>query len=399
MKFGYFDDANREYVITNPKTPWPWINYLGNEDFFSLISNTAGGYSFFKDAKFRRITRYRYNNVPMDAGGKYFYIKDGDTVWNPGWKPTKTALDAYACRHGMGYTSITGEKNGLVASILLFVPLKTHAEVQKLTLKNTTKKAKKVKLFSFLEWCLWNASTDMENFQRNFSTGEVEVEGSVIYHKTEYKERRNHYAFYGVNADIAGFDTDRETFVGLYNGFDEPEVVLAGKARNSIAHGWSPIASHALDVTLKAEGESLRKRSAVLEMLDQKIPNPIIFRVFDEEGGELETAVYPKSKAGVLYGESPVYRYCRSNKFIDFPQGLTSLESVLMALAAELGGMKVRAGESLKDFDARHYALESLRADLNDLEKRIKKESQLDRKYELAKERQSLERRIADVQS
>ena len=255
MKFGYFDDANREYVITNPKTPWPWINYLGNEDFFSLVSNTAGGYSFFKDAKFRRITRYRYNNVPMDAGGKYFYLKDGDTVWNPGWKPTKTALDAYACRHGMGYTSITGEKNGLVASILLFVPLKTHAEVQKLTLKNTTKKAKKVKLFSFLEWCLWNASTDMENFQRNFSTGEVEVEGSVIYHKTEYKERRNHYAFYGVNADIAGFDTDRETFVGLYNGFDEPEVVLAGKARNSIAHGWSPIASHALDVTLKAGEE------------------------------------------------------------------------------------------------------------------------------------------------
>ncbi len=83
-KYGHFDDANREYVITDPKTPWPWINYLGNEDFFSLISNTAGGYSFYKDAKFRRITRYRYNGVPMDNGGRYFYIKDGDTVWNPG---------------------------------------------------------------------------------------------------------------------------------------------------------------------------------------------------------------------------------------------------------------------------------------------------------------------------
>ena len=85
-KYGHFDDANREYVITDPKTPWPWINYLGNEDFFSLISNTAGGYSFYKDAKFRRITRYRYNGVPMDNGGRYFYIKDGDTVWNPGWQ-------------------------------------------------------------------------------------------------------------------------------------------------------------------------------------------------------------------------------------------------------------------------------------------------------------------------
>ena len=99
--FGYFDDANREYVITDPKTPWPWINYLGNEDFFSLISNTAGGYSFYKDAKFRRITRYRYNNVPMDNGGRYFYINDGGVVWSPGWKPCKTLLDFYECRHGM----------------------------------------------------------------------------------------------------------------------------------------------------------------------------------------------------------------------------------------------------------------------------------------------------------
>ena len=186
MKFGHFDDANREYVITSPQTPWPWINYLGSEDFFALVSNTAGGYSFCKDAKFRRITRYRYNGVPMDAGGTYFYIKDGATVWNPGWKPCKTELDFYECRHGMGYTRITGAKGGLSASLLMFVPLKTNAQILRLTLANTTKRAKKVKLFSFVEWCLWNASTDMENFQRNFSTGEVEIDGSTIYHKTEY---------------------------------------------------------------------------------------------------------------------------------------------------------------------------------------------------------------------
>ncbi len=251
MRFGHFDDQNREYVITNPATPWPWINYLGNEDFFSLVSNTAGGYSFFKDAKFRRITRYRYNGVPMDAGGKYFYIKDGNTVWNPGWKPTKTKLDRYECRHGMGYTKILGAKNGVAAELTMFVPLKTHAEVLKLTLTNNSRQPKKLTLFSFVEWCLWNASTDMENFQRNFSTGEVEVEDGVIYHKTEYKERRNHYAFYGVNAKVAGFDTDRETFLGLYNGFDEPQVVAKGKCANSIAHGWSPIAAHQLNVSLK----------------------------------------------------------------------------------------------------------------------------------------------------
>ena len=255
MKYGYFDDNNREYVINNPRTPWPWINYLGNEDFFSLISNSAGGYSFYKDAKFRRITRYRYNNVPMDSGGKYFYINDGENVWSPGWKPCKTELDKYECRHGMNYTVIKGEKNGITANVLYFVPLKTWAEIQKVTLTNNSQKVRKIKLFSFTEWCLWNAASDMENFQRNFSTGEVEIQGSVIYHKTEYKERRDHYAFYSVNVPVQGYDTDRESFMGLYNGFDEPQTVVDGKPKNSEAHGWSPIASHYLEVELKP-GES-----------------------------------------------------------------------------------------------------------------------------------------------
>ena len=251
QRYGHFDDAHREYVITDPKTPWPWINYLGNEDFFSLISNTAGGYSFYKDAKFRRITRYRYNNVPMDNDGRYFYIKDGDTVWNPGWKPCRTKLDSYECRHGMNYTRITGSKDGVEASVLFFVPLHAHCEVQRMTLTNNSKEQKHLTVFSFEEWCLWNAATDMENFQRNFSTGEVEIEGSTIYHKTEYRERRNHYAFYHVNSPIKGFDTDRETFVGLYSEKSMPDAVAEGHCRNSVAHGWSPIAVHEIDVTLK----------------------------------------------------------------------------------------------------------------------------------------------------
>ena len=255
MKYGHFDDRTREYVITTPQTPWPWINYLGNKDFFSLISNFAGGYAFYKDAKFRRITRYRYNGVPMDAGGRYFYIKEGDTVWNPSWKPCRTPLDFYECRHGMNYTAITGEKDGLRARMLVFVPLDSSVEVTRLTLTNTTGAPKSFKLFSFIEWCLWNAATDMENFQRNFSTGEVEIDGSTIYHKTEYKERRNHYAFYSVNCPVDGFDTDRESFLGLYNGFDTPDVVREGRAKDSVAHGWSPIASHYLEITL-APGES-----------------------------------------------------------------------------------------------------------------------------------------------
>jgi len=163
----------------------------------------------------------------------------------------RTPLDSYECRHGLSYTKIKGEKNGVTAEVLYFIPLKFWGELQKVTLTNNSKEVKKLKLFYFAEWCLWNAVDDMENFQRNFSTGEVEIEDSVIYHKTEYKERRDHYAFYSVNAPIQGFDTDRESFIGLYNGFNEPDVVLSGTPKNTVAHGWSPIASHYIEVELK----------------------------------------------------------------------------------------------------------------------------------------------------
>ncbi|WP_282126863.1 GH36-type glycosyl hydrolase domain-containing protein [Marinifilum flexuosum] len=251
MKYGFFDDTKREYVINSPKTPFPWINYLGNKDFFGLISNTAGGYTFYKDAKFRRLTRYRYNNVPVDTGGRYYYIKDEDTVWNPGFKPCQTKLDHYECRHGLGYTRFTSSKNEISSNLLCFIPLGYHGEVHLLKLKNNSNKSKKIKLFSFTEWCLWNAEDDMSNFQRNLSTGEVEIEGSAIYHKTEYKERRNHFAFFSANAKIDGFDTDRESFIGMHNGFNNPEAVENGTAKNSLAHGWSPIASHYFDLELK----------------------------------------------------------------------------------------------------------------------------------------------------
>lgn len=252
MRFGHFDDDEREYVITNPQTPLPWINYLGNEDFFSLISNSAGGYAFYKDAKFRRLTRYRYNNVPMDNGGRYFYINDGVDIWSPGWKPVKTELDSYECRHGLSYTTIKGSKNGLEAEVLFFVPLKSWCEVQKVKLTNTSGRKKSFKLFSFMEWCLWNAEDDQNNLQRNLSTGEVEIKDNTIYHKTEYKDRRNHYAFYHSNTPIQGYDTDRETFVGLYNEYSGPQAVIDGKARNSHAHGWSPVASHYFEIELGA---------------------------------------------------------------------------------------------------------------------------------------------------
>lgn len=251
MKYGFFDDQNKEYVITTPKTPYPWINYLGTQEFFSLISNTAGGYCFYKDARLRRITRYRYNNVPIDMGGRYFYINDNGNLWSPGWSPVKADLDSYECRHGMGYTKITGSKNGISSEVLFFVPLNFNGEIHRVRVKNTTGENKSLKLFSCIEFCLWNAQDDQTNYQRNLSTGEVEVENSVIYHKTEYKERRNHFAFYSVNAEITGFDTDRDTFIGLYNGYEAPQVPVSGEPTNTIAHGWGPMASHCITVDLK----------------------------------------------------------------------------------------------------------------------------------------------------
>lgn len=255
MKYGYFDDVSREYVINTPKTPLPWINYLGTNGFFSLISNTSGGYCFYRDAKHRRILRYRYNNVPADNGGRYFYINDGGDCWTHSFMPMKKELDSYECRHGMGYTVIKGSRNGLGAEQTSFVPVEDNCEIHRIKITNMSDAEKNIKLFSFVEFCLWNAQDDMLNYQRNLNTGEVEIKGSAIYHKTEYRERRNHYAFYSVNAPIDGFDTDRDSFLGAFNGFDAPQAVTEGKSRNSVASGWYPIASHMINVSLKP-GES-----------------------------------------------------------------------------------------------------------------------------------------------
>ena len=255
MQFGYFDDARREYVIETPRTPLPWINYLGSENFFTLLSNTAGGYSFYRDARLRRLTRYRYNNSPLDNEGFRIYIKEGETVWNPGWQPTQTELDAYRCRHGLGYTVIEGAKNGVTARQELFVPQGDNCLLTRLSLRNDSASEKALQVFPYVEFCLWDAMDDSSNFQRNYSTGEVEVVGSAIYHKTEYRERRDHYAVFWANRSCDGFDTARESFLGVYGSPALPEAVRNGGCTGSVAHGWQPVAAEQFDITL-APGES-----------------------------------------------------------------------------------------------------------------------------------------------
>ncbi len=253
MRFGFFDDARREYVITRPETPLPWINYLGCEAFFGIISNTAGGYSFYRDARLRRLTRYRYNNAPFDLGGRYLYIRDNESgeFWSPSWQPTRAALDHYECRHGLGYTIIGSSHKNIAAQTCYFVPLGENLEIWKCEVTNRRKRPARLSLFSSIEFCLWDAQDDATNFQRNFSTGQVEIEDEVIYHKTEYRERRNHFAYFACSARLAGYDTQRDTFLGPYRGWDKPAAVERGKSFNSVAYGWAPMGSHHVKLHLK----------------------------------------------------------------------------------------------------------------------------------------------------
>ena len=257
MQYGFFDDHKREYVIETPATPQPWINYLGSQEFFSLISNTAGGYCFYRDAKLQRLLRYRYNSVPADIGGRFFYIKEtGKAPWSPTFHPVDAPLDSYRCRHGMGYTVFETARDGLHANITFFVPTGENCEVQQVILRNETDEEKTFRFTAAVEWCLWNAVDDSTNFQRNLNIGELEVEDSVIYHKTEYRERRDHYAYYGVNASVAGFDTDRDAFLGQFGSYKDPKVIREGKTNDFVAHGGAPMAGLALDVTLPAKSET-----------------------------------------------------------------------------------------------------------------------------------------------
>jgi cellobiose phosphorylase len=253
MQYGYFDDRSREYVITRPDTPLPWLNYLGSEQYFGIISNTAGGYSFYRDARLRRLTRYRYNNIPWDSGGRYLYLRDHATgeYWSPSWQPTRRSLDSYTCRHGLGYTIVSSTYRDIDASTRYFVPPAQNLEIWQLTLANRRTEAAELSVFSFVEFNLWDAYDDMTNFQRNFSIGEVEIEAGVIYHKSEYRERRNHFAYFACSETLAGYDTARDAFLGAYRGMDTPLAVERGESFNSVAHGWVPVGSHHVRVRLQ----------------------------------------------------------------------------------------------------------------------------------------------------
>ncbi|MBU1026712.1 MAG: glycosyl transferase, partial [Candidatus Margulisbacteria bacterium] len=257
MKFGYFDKENKEYVITRPDTPLPWINYLGAEDYCALFSNTAGGYSFYKDPKERRLLRYRYNNVPMDRGGRYLYLKDNksDDYWSASWQPVLKNLDEYKyeCRHGLGYSTITSEYAGIKTKTTYFVPIGENLEIWKMEVKAVDDKPHDLSLFSFVEFCLWDALNDMTDYQYNLNIGETEVKDNIIYHISRYRVQQNVVTYFScANANAKGFDTQRSDFMGRYGDWSAPRAVLESKMNGSIAGGWSPVGSQMFNLKLKA---------------------------------------------------------------------------------------------------------------------------------------------------
>jgi len=254
-KYGYFDEKSKEFVITRPDTPTPWINYLGCEEYCALMSNTAGGYSFHQDPKDKRITRFRYNGIPTDRPGRYIYLrdqKDGD-YWSATWQPVmKTKNYRYECRHGLGYTIIKSEYKGISTETTYFVPLGENIELWVLKVQNKSKTARNIKLFTYLEFCLWHAEMDMTDFQYTLNIAKANREGSIIFHETDYapKAKKFNLSFFACNKKISGYDCDREDFIGPYRSEENPIAVEKGESFDSFSSGGNPIASESLKLTL-----------------------------------------------------------------------------------------------------------------------------------------------------
>jgi cellobiose phosphorylase len=243
MEYGYFSQNNKEYIIVRPDTPTPWINYLSNSEYCAIISNTAGGYSFHIDPRERRILRYRYNNVPMDRPGRYLYIRDNKSgdYWSPTWQPVFKKLSAYECRHGLGYTKISSSYSDIEAEVTYFVPLDENLEIWMLTLRNTSSEEKELTVFSYAEFCLWQAEFDQTDLQSIQFRGVAKYEEDAIFH--HFFNPYTGYAFFASNGTITGYDCNREKFIGLYHSESNPLAVERGQCFNSESLGGNPIAA------------------------------------------------------------------------------------------------------------------------------------------------------------
>ncbi len=249
--YGYFLENEKEYIITRPDTPRPWINYLNNGQYCALISNTAGGLSFYIDPRDIRILRHRYNTIPTDRPGRYFYIrnKSNSEYWSPTWQPVMKDLDKYECKHGLGYSAISSTKNDIEINLKYFVPMNDDVEIWAISIRNTSSISKELNIFTYAEFCLWNAVQDQNDLQfiQNVARANFEEELQAIIHRPlKLKEGG---VFFSVNAKLDNYDCDRESFIGNYRSEENPINVEKGECTNSEARGGNPIA--ATNISLK----------------------------------------------------------------------------------------------------------------------------------------------------
>jgi len=253
MQFGYFDDINKEYVITRPDTPRSWSNYLGSTEYGAIITNNAGGYSFYKSAAQGRFTRLRFNAVPLDQPGRYIYLRDHDNgdYWSASWQPVGKPLDGYKseCRHGSAYTIISSEYAGIRAETTYFVPLGRNFECWRVRLTNLSGRPRRLSAFTYVEYAgNWSAYDDLINLQYTQHIVRMAVEGGIIDHGTnvniphmpdnfEEKDQGRHTFLALVGSEVSGYDTDRTAFLGTYGSYANPAVVERGECSNSLAAG------------------------------------------------------------------------------------------------------------------------------------------------------------------
>jgi cellobiose phosphorylase len=259
--YGYFDEAAREYVITRPDTPTPWINYLGEGRYGGIVSNTGGGYSFDRDPRHWRVSRYRYNAVPADQPGRYVYVRDQESgdYWSATWQPVKRPLDAYECRHGAGYTRIAAERGGIACQILYFVPPAAGeeswpCELWVVRLRNVGEKRRRLRTFSYVEFSFPDAVVDQQNLDWAQHIVRSWYEDGVIRAGTVFRPER---AFLASNVEPIGFDSDRETFVGRYRDLANPIVVETGEPSSTGSPRGNSIGSlcHELELAPGEERE------------------------------------------------------------------------------------------------------------------------------------------------
>lgn len=258
--YGYYDASAREYVIVRPDTPTPWLNYLGEGRYGGIVSNTGGGYSFDRDPRDRRISRYRYNAVPADQPGRYVYLRDADSggYWSATWQPVKRELDAYECRHGPGYTRIATERDGIATDLLYFVPPSAGGEswpceLWVLRVRNADVRARRLRCFSYVELAYLDALVDQQNLDWAQHIVRSRFEDGAILTGTLFRPETT---FFSSSVPPRGFDSDREVFVGRYRDLARPIVVERGEPTGSESPRGNSIGSLCHELALAPGEES-----------------------------------------------------------------------------------------------------------------------------------------------